>query len=249
MNNKNLQGWFLNQFKESINNYRDSFFRVTEQSDKIIVWLVGFSIASIALSLEKREVMNSIIENFAHYIFIFGSVTIITGILYRVSKYVAQTLEINILLGFESYIEGYNNPPKIHIGRTIIDEDTYDDIVDFIKEDFGAEIKRYPTNNLTPDQVKILRESVVTYYSTLNKWGNEKLKSEINEIKEILHKNLGYSKKRLDKTFDFDRSDNTKTKLFWIFNYCASTLFIISCLTFTSGVIIILLGYLKKISS
>jgi len=249
MNNKNLQGWFLNQFKESINRYRESFFRVTDQSDKIIVWLVGFSIASIALTLEKRDAMNVLIGNFADYIFIFGSITIITGVLYRVFLFIAQSLEINILIAFESYIEGYNNPPNIHIGRSISENDTYDEIVDFIQEDFGVEIDRFPINILTPDQLKPLRDSIVTYYSALNKWENQKFESAINEIKDILHKNLGYSKKRLEKVFDFDRSNSTKTKLFWIFNYTASVLFLLSCLTFASGIIVILIGYFNKISS
>lgn len=249
MNNSDFQGWFLSLMNKSLSNNRQYFYKISEQSDKIIVWLVGFSITSIALSISKETVLNSFINNLTNYILICGSLTVIFGVLYRIFLYLAQAFEINILIAFEGYIEGYNNPPDVHFGRELSEKDTYDNIVDYIKIDFDIEIERVDIKLLDSTHAQVLRKSVIDYYLSLNNWSNQKLERETNEVKSVLAAYLGYSKKKLDRIFNPKEPKIKLTTLYWFCLYAASTLFIMSCLAFTSGMMIILVKYIIKNSS
>ena len=151
MENQNLQKWIFNLISKSLTNNRQYFYKITDQADRIIVWLVGFSISSIALSISNYFEVNKVISNLSHYIIIFGCLTIIFGILYRIFLYLAHVLELNIFLAFEGYIEGYNNPPNIHFGRQINNYNTYQDIISFIKEDFDVDIEQIDTAHLSKE--------------------------------------------------------------------------------------------------
>lgn len=249
MTNTDFQGWILSHMNKTLSSNREYFYRITDQSDKIIVWLVGFSITSIALSISKETELNSFISNLTNYVLIFGSLTVIFGVLYRILLYLAQVFEINILIAFDSYIEGYNNPPNVHYGRELTDKDTYEDIVSFIKDDFDIEIESADISILNLEQTNVLRKSVVDYYSSLNNWSNKELERETNEVKEVLSTYLGYSKKKLDKIFNPKKPRVKLTSLYWFCLYAASALFVMSCLAFSSGMFIILIAYLKKICS
>jgi hypothetical protein len=249
MNNSDFQGWILSLLNKSLSNNRQYFYKISEQSDKIIVWLVGFSITSIALSISKNTELNSFINNLTNYILICGSLTVIFGVLYRIFLYLAQAFESMILMSFENYIEGYNNPPDVHFGRELSEKDTYDDIVDYIKIDFDIEIERVDTKLLDLKQVQVLRKSVIDYYLSLNNWSNQKLEREKKEVKDVLATYLGYSKKKLERIFNPQEPKIKLTTLYWFCFYAASSLFIMSCLAFTSGMIIILVKYIIKISS
>lgn len=249
MDKTNFQGWILSLISKSISSNRQYFYKITEQSDKIIVWLVGLSITSIALTISKESKLDSVIFNLTNYILIFGSLTVIFGVLYRIFLYIVQTLEIKILIAFEMYIEGYNNPPKVHFGRELSDEDTYEDIISFFKDDFDREIESIDTTTLNTDQIKDLRQKLIDFYLSHNNWANKKLEKEKNEVKNVLSTYLGYSNKKLDKIFNPKKFKFRITKLYWFCLYTTSTFFIISCMAFTSGMILILIEYLRKICS
>lgn len=246
MNDTDFKGWVLSSINKSLSNNRQYFYKVSDQSDKIIVWLVGFSISSIALSLGKESELNAIINNLPKYIIICGSLTIIFGVLYRIFLYLAQVFEIHIIVAFEGYIEAYNNPPNVHFGRELSEDDTYDDVIKYIKTDFDIDLNQVDITVLDPRIAEVWRKSVVDYYLSLNNWSNKKLERETNEVKDVLSAYLGYSKKKLDKIFGGKEPRNLLTKLYWFCLYAASSLFIFSCLAFTSGMIIILVEYLKK---
>ncbi len=247
MDNTDFQGWILSIVNKTISHNRQYFYKMTEQSDKIIVWLVGLSITSIVLTINNGLKLNSVINNLTTYVLIFGSLTVIFGVLYRIFLYIAQTLEINILIAFEMYIEGYNNPPKVHFGRELLDEDTYEDIVSFFKDDFEIEIESINTATLDTNQIEVLRKSVIDYYLSLNNWANKKLEKEKNEVKDVFSTYLGYSNKKLDRIFNPKAPTIKSTNLYWYSLYAASALFILSCLSFTSGMITILTEYIIKI--
>lgn len=247
MSNTDFQGWFLSLMNKSLSNNRQYFYRISDQSDKIIVWLVGFSITSIALSISKETELNAFINNLTNYILICGSLTVIFGVLYRIFLYLAQAFEINILIAFEGYIEGYNNPPNVHFGRELSEKDTYDDVVKYIKIDFDIDIEQVDITLLDSSQAEVMRKSVVDYYLSFNNWSNKKLERETNEVRNVLSTYLGYTKKKLDKIFNPKEPSIKLTSLYWFCLYSASSLFILSCLAFTSGMIIILVEYLKKI--
>ncbi len=242
--NKDFEGWMLNLLRDILLKNRDHFNRISDQSDKIVVWLVGFSIASITLSIGNKELVNSIIPNISGTILIFSALTSIFGILYRIMLYLYQTFEIQILMNFEGFIEGYNDPPEIHFGRNIADSDNYDDIVDYLKIDFDIDFEKPNLVNATPEESNIARVNLIEYYNSLNNWHNNNLETQIQNIKDTLKLHLGYSQKKLDSIFNPKEPKVKLTTAYWFCLYSAVTLFLMCCASFTTGMIFLLIKYL-----
>ena len=248
MERTDFQGWILGLVRKTLSENREYFYKITEQADKIIVWLVGFSITSIALSISKSTELNIFLKNLTEIIFVFGSLTIIAGILYRIFVYIAQSLELKILLEFDTYVEGYNNPPVIHVGRGITDTNTYDEIVDFIFEDFEKKVDRIDISKMNPKQVFEIRQAALNFYESLNYWENKQFEEEKKGIKNVLINHLGNSERKVEKAFSNTEPNKFIRKAYWTCLYAARILFILSCLSFTLGMTIILIKYIIKIS-
>jgi len=248
MERTDFQGWILGLVRKTLSENREYFYKITEQADKIIVWLVGFSITSIALSISKSIELNMFLNKITEIIVVFGSLTIITGILYRIFIYIAQSLELKILLEFDTYVEGYNNPPVIHVGREITDINTYDEIVDFLIEDFEKEVDRIDISTFNPEQVSEIRLAALNYYKSLNYWENKQFEEEKNGVKNVLINHLGNSERKVEKAFTNTEPNKLVRKAYWTCLYAARVLFILSCLSFTAGMTVILTKYLLKIS-
>ncbi|MBP1631272.1 MAG: hypothetical protein H6Q15_2165 [Bacteroidetes bacterium] len=248
MERTDFQGWILGLIKKTLSENRQYFYKITDQADKIIVWLVGFSVTSIALTISHSEELNLFLKNLSNYVLIFGSLTVILGVLYRIFVFIAQSLELRILLEFETYVEGYNSPPIIHVGRDINDSNTYDEIVDFIKTDFEIEIERIDITVLNTAEITKIRQAALNYYNSLNYWNNKQFEKEKEGVKSVLMSQLGNSKRKVEKVFNDTTPNKYVRKVCWISLFTSQTLFVLSCLSFTTGMIIILAQYIIKIS-
>jgi len=249
MERTDFQGWILGLIKKTLSENRQYSYKITDQADKIIVWLVGFSVTSIALTISNSDKLNFFLDSLSNYVMIFGSLTVILGILYRIFVFVAQSLELRILLEFEVYVEGYNNPPIIHVGREITDDNIYDEIVDFIKEDFEIEIDRIDITLLNAKKIEGIRQAALNYYNSINYWNNKLFEKEKEGVKSVLMTQLGNSKRKVEKVFNDTTPDKFIRKAYWTSLFASQTLFILSCLSFTTGMILILTKYIIKISS
>jgi len=234
MERTDFQGWILGLISKTLSENRQYFYKITDQADKIIVWLVGFSITSIALTISKSIELNLFLENLTNFVLIFGSLTVIFGVLYRIFVFIAQSLELRILLEFETYVEGYNN--------------TYNEIVDFIKADFGKESDRIDISLLNETEIERIRQAALNYYNSLNYWNNKLFEKEKEGVKSVLMTQLGNSKRKVEKIFNDTTPNKFIRKVYWTSLYTSQTLFILSCLSFTTGMIVILIQYIIKIS-
>lgn len=239
-----FQGWMLNLLRDILLKNRDYFNRISDQSDKIVVWLVGFSVASMALSIGNVELVNNVIPNISGTILIFGSLTSIFGILYRIMLYLSQAFEIQMLINFEGFIEGFNNPPQVHFGRDISETDTYEDILDYLKIDFEIVFDKPSFGDVSEKEKRIARDHLLDYYNSLNNWHNNQLESQISGVKETLKIYLGYSEEKLDKIFNPKEPKIKLTSAYWFCLYSAVSLFILCCSSFTIGMVFILIKYL-----
>jgi hypothetical protein len=104
---------------EIITNNRKNFNKVSEHSDRIIVWLVGFSITIIALLLSKSELLISARDIVLNLILIYSFV-IVFGILYRIFSYLVRHFENKLLMTFEGYISTITNIPSLP-NKTILE--------------------------------------------------------------------------------------------------------------------------------
>src|SRR5690554_3995180 len=176
--------YMLNNLQKIISRNREYYFKISEQADKIIVWLVGFSIASIALSISNSKLLIEISDLLPAVIIIFSSLTIIFGVLYRTFIYIAQTLENHMLISFEGYVEGYNNPPDIELPRDINNNESIENLVNFLHEDFKVEIGEINKGNLSQEQISKIQEDLIKYYRTLSEISTKHFNSQVENIKE-----------------------------------------------------------------
>ena len=234
----------LATIQKILNRNREFYYKLTDQADRIIVWLVGFSIASIALSISNEKLINEISGNLSKTIVIFSSITIIFGVLYRTFMYLAQSIENQMIVNFEGYIEGYNNPPDITLPREIEDNETVNNLIYYLKEDFNIDIQAVNENNLSQEQYTKMQNDLFEYYNTLAEINNKHLDSQIDEIKDVLKSNLGLSEKRLERIFNQEKPKINWHKIYWFSIYFSTILFLVTTLVFVSGFITFLICYL-----
>lgn len=247
MNNGSIQGWVLKHISKTLAENRDYYYKLSEQSDRIVVWLVGFSLASIALVLSNQTELDKLLPNSAKVVLIFGTITTITGIVYRIFLYVAQNLEIQMFIAFNSYIEGFTNPnsPEIYTGREITENHTYDEIVEFLKVDFEVNVAKVDTSNLSELEQRDLRLSVLEQYTSLCNWHEEQLSVEIEGIKDVINKYLGYSKSKLNRIFGGIEPKIKVPTMYWVFWYISVLMFMLCCTVFSTGVVYFLIKFLS----
>lgn len=244
-----LTQFILTSFHKLLSNNRVYFYKISDQADKIIVWLVGFSISSIVLSISNKNMLDEISPNTSFIIVIFSSITIITGVLYRIFIYIAQNLENQMFLNFEGYIEGYNNESNFPLPREIKDNECIINLISFLEEDFNIEVSVHDNideSRLSPEQKEEYRSHLIKQYRELSEIHSKHIKSQIEDIKSVLKANFGYSNKKINNIFDSVKSNLNSQRLYWFSLYLSGTLFIISTSVFTSGYIVFLIKYLTS---
>jgi len=238
--------FMLANLQKIISRNRDYFYKLSDQADRIIVWLVGFSIASIALTLSNQVILVEISKTLPLIIVVFASLTIIFGILYRTFMYLAQVIEIQMLITFEGYVRGYINPPEISLSRELKGNETINDLNNFLKEDFNVEISEINEENLNSDQVSEIRINLINYYHSLAVINDKFLKSQITDIKNVLKSILGYSEKKADHIFYPVKTKINWHKFYWFSMNISVILFLMTTLVFISGFIIFMLKFIAN---
>jgi hypothetical protein len=244
MERTNFKIWLLDNTSKTLKDQRQYFYKLADQSDKIIVWLAGFSVTAIVLVIGKFDKTIKIHEDFNQVILIFSSLTIVLGLLYRIFLYVTQFLELKILSEFDLLVDILKNPPVLNTHREIKDKDTYDDIIKYIETDFNMKIDRKDISLLDPKQVIALRCSVAYYYNTLCFWDKKIMDRDRLEVKEIFYKYLGNPKRKVDKAFKNPEPNRLIRQIYWICVYLSRIFFIMTCLSFATGIIIMLIKVL-----
>lgn len=223
---------------------REAYFKITDQSDRIIVWLVGFSIATIALLISKSNTLINLPPNLPQTIVIFASLVIILGILYRTILYVAQFLENHLLLRFEGFV-GSIHGPKLATPRNLKETDTLEDIIKYFKTDFDLDFSNIEINGLNDQQKEVYRLIVYSHYSKLSTAFKEDLENELNRISTVLKYHFGYSKKSLNRFKELKRANRRIPRFFWFCFYSSHVLFLLTVLTFMVGTLLFLVKYIQ----
>lgn len=239
--------YMLVSMQKIISRNRDFSYRLTDQADRIIVWLVGFSIACIALTISNQHTLIEISKNLPLILVAFSSLTIILGILYRTFMYLAQTIENQMIINFEGYVEGYINPPDVSISRELKGSETIIDLINFLKEDFNVEVSEVNEENLNSNQISAMLSNLSSYYNSLADINNRHLESQITEIKNVLKSTMGYTEKKAERIFNPVKPKINWHRFYWFSMYLSVTLFLMTTLTFISGFTIFMLKFIKII--
>lgn len=152
-----------------------------------------------------------------------------------------------MLISFEGYVEGYKNPPEVTYPREIQDNETIDNLVAYLKEDFNIDIKDINVNSLSQERCLKIQFELTKYYKTLSEINNKHLESQIFEVKNVLKTYLGYSDKKVDKIFNPEKSKIDWKKFCWLSYYLSFALFVMTTLIFLAGFATFMTMYIFKI--
>jgi len=242
----NLSKYLLSTSFQIISRNRDNFYKISDQSDKIIVWLVGFSIAIIALLLSKGNLLFPLSLNYLTALILIYSFTIVFGILYRISMYLTQLIENRLFVNFEGYIFNLLNGPKIDMPRKLKETDTYFDIIQYFKEDFRLEFNDLPpTENLSPEVLHVFKQIVAVFYNKLSLSLNKALNEEIEQVAQVLKHHFGYSEKMLDRLRNLKQPYKFSKKIIWVLMSITHILFLATVSVFLSGVILFIIKVIQ----
>lgn len=234
--------YLYNQVSNSLNQNSERDFQNFERADKIIIWIVGFSIGIFVLlfSSDLKSQNFLIINKLVPPILVTSLLIVIFGLIFRVFSFFTQMIYSKIILGFSSYASSYANAPtdEIPFPREIKDLDNCEDIIYYLKEDFKI-IKESPNyENFTEEQIKEYRGLLLNYYDILA--DNNNLEKQYEEYTKQLANHFGLSKKSLEKQRTNDEDIIFRGKLYRFLYLCSAIFFVLTIGTFIFGACLIL---------
>ncbi|MCX6250607.1 MAG: hypothetical protein NTX61_07640 [Bacteroidetes bacterium] len=245
MEQKDLSKFLLTSVFQIVSRNRDNNNKIAEQSDRIIVWLVGFSIAIIALLLSKGDLLIPLTKNSIEIFILIYLVTIVFGILYRIASFLAQLMENRLFMNFESYLYGLLHGPKLDSPRQIEDKDSYYDIIGYFKEDFQMEFKDLPLDNLTPQLEYTFKLITADFYNKLSGAFKKALNEEIEKVAQILKYQFGFSEKKLDQLRNRIDTNRNYKKFVWPTLSASHILFLLTIFSFLMGIVLFIIKILE----
>jgi len=241
-----ISKYLLSTSFQIISRNRGNFYRISDQSDKIIVWLVGFSIAIIALLLSKSNLLIPLSLNYLVALVLIYSFSIVFGILYRICMYLTQLIENRLFINFEGYILNLLNGPKIDRPRQLKETDTYFDILKYFKEDFHLEFDNLPsTENLSPEILHVFKLIVADFYNKLSISLYKALNEEVEQVAQVLKHHFGYSERMIDRLRNLQQPYKFSKRIIWVLNCFAHILFLTTVTVFMSGIILFIIKVIQ----
>ena len=212
-----------------------------ERADKIIIWLVGFSIGVFVLllssDLDKANPNFKLITSLSINIIIISLIVVILGLLFRLCSFFAQNYLNSALMNFSGFTESQVNFPDLPEVHEIKETDSIDDILFYLDLDYGY--KRDKPINLPPDKMKEYRGLLKTFYEELARTNDQEKQLEI--FWKTYAEYFGLTKKETAKYIKGKTNHRRNGKLHRIFYVLASALFLLTIGTFIFGVSLILI--------
>ena len=210
-----------------------------ERADKIITWIVGFSIGIFVLLLSQGT-DNEIINGLSFKISVFALVVVILGLLFRISSFFTQIRYSTIVVGFVSFAETVTNAPEIPEIREIDENESVENLIKYLKSDFGADIKELDLSKLDETKRKEYRQLLLNYYHILSEpWDIEK---QLEKFKLRYASHFGISKRQFN---NYEKRIKIRGITFRIMFYLSMVLFFLTIIAFIFGTGMVLIQLLE----
>lgn len=245
MEQKDLSKFLLTSVFQIVSHNRDNYDKISEQSDRIIVWLVGFSIAIIALLLSKGDLFIPFSKVLLEIFILIYLFTIVFGCLYRIASYLTQLMQNRLLMNFEGYFYGLLHGPKLDSPRQLKDEDSYFDIIRYFKEDFQMEFKDLPLDNLTPQFEHTFKLITADFYNKLSGAFHKAINEEIEKVAQIFKYHFGFSERRLNQLRNRVDTNRNFKKMVWPTITASRILFLLTIGSFLSGIVLCIINIIE----
>lgn len=210
-----------------------------EYLDKLIVWIVGFSIAGLSLIATKLTEFNFKTDYFlSKTILILLVISIISGIVFRISFYLYQ----NILNQIDIYLNtAFSNKEFMEVDSPDLSDET--DIYEVIRklkidfgEDLSHELEIY--KNANDSHKTLILNSLKSHYKKKGEWAKADYQLAISYAKDTLQKAYKIPNKEIEKAFNGEKDGNHK---FW--GWLTAIGFSLCCLSFITVIIILAVAY------
>lgn len=227
-------------FFDNIARSRENAKFIFEHSDKLMVWIVGFSIGGLSLIVSQLTEFN---QSFTHCILkgvlILLSISIVSGIIYRIAFYFYQIQYKNIEIFLET---AFSNREFMNIEPDDLSEETdIKEVVRRLRDDFGEDLS-YIFNihaSVDDNHKTILLEDMKKHYAKVGEWAKKDFINAIDFAKDTYKKAFGLNDRQINNVFEKSNS----TTLLKIYGWISKVCFLISCTTFISVIIILCYNY------
>ena len=211
------------------------------QNDKILVWIVGFSVAAISLIVSKISVVT---ENYSvsilKTVLILLTTSIICGIIYRFSALLFLTRYQNIMFYLERAFSKEKTMPTET--RELKNPDDIHEIYQKIKTDFNhdySDILNLYNQPPTEESKKYYIDYLKSEYKRLAEWSASDYRNADDYIKGVFKTAFGFSDKKINRIF----SSNNDAFYLKIWSWICRISITVCLISFVSVIIILALNY------
>ena len=220
------------------------YWKNNETIDKIIVWLVGFSVTIIVALLLKVPANNPIIEKSGSLIMFFACLTILFGITQRIAMVVINKREIDFIIDFNHFVTGYNLPENTKYTRVLsVNENSLSDIIDYLKNDFGFVYSGHIPKPGNKEYLELQNELILKY----DELQDNLLVFEVNLANKTLSKKIGREIPEITTTEDINAPKSNDIGI-WTLLKISNWLFYLMSISFVSTILTAVFTYLIVIA-
>ncbi len=231
----------LRQSYETLEKTKENFIFNFNQNDKILVWVVGFSITAISLIVSNiSDLNNNYSLNVVKAILVLLTISIISGIVYRLSALLYLTEYQNTLF----YLEGAFSKEKTMPTETreLKNPDDIHEIYQKIKVDFEqdySDIVGLYNSSQTTESKQYYLDFLKAEYTRLAEWSANEYKYADEYVKSVFKKAFGLTEKKMKSIFK-GKNNSFYLKMWGVIRILSISVCLIS---FVSVVIILAFNY------
>lgn len=204
---RNPSDFIIESFRRNIEVQTKAVQFAFQQADKILTWLIGFSITILTLILSKFSSINSTYPNLlvkaVLYLLVFS---IVSGITYRILSFFSN-MEMIALEGYFNC--AFSNEKCMNINAVPIEDDMdYHELILKLKNDFGID---YSEENLIYSQLEeekqtVIRNNLRTHYNSMLAFAKKNYNDGMAFIEDTYRKADFIPKKHVDAMFSENKS-------------------------------------------
>ena len=218
----------LRQAYGSLEKTEKKFIFNFNQNDKILVWIVGFSITAITLIVSKIADLNKTYDNgILRTALLLLIITVISGILYRIFALLFMTKYQSKMFFLEgAFSKEKTMPTEITDLKGIND---IHEIYQKIKSDFDfdyADIIQLYNNAENQESKEYYLEYLKSEYLRIGNWAKNEYEYDMKYLKSVFKNTFGLSDNAIEKRFE-SKNDTTYLKVYgWICTISISICFL-----------------------
>ena len=222
-------------FFENLDRVRENQKYNFSNSDKYMIWIVGFSIGGLSIIVTNLTSFNQLFtHSILKVILILLSTSIISGIIYRWAFYLYQVQYQSI----EFYLQGaFSDKEVMEIEPEDLTKETdINEVIRRISADFGEDVSFIlQTYNQVDEKGKdILLDDLKKHYRKKGEWAKKDFEMAMIYVRDTFKKAFGLSEKMIDKMFKSTSASKLK-----LYGRITAIAFFLSCLSFIAVIIIL----------